>query len=563
VNHVEPQLIADALSASGELTAARVDDTNPDYARVLGSAEIGGVTVHLRVDLRPPFPAAQPVVSLAEPNALGDVPHVDSSGEVCYLSDEGRILDWRHPDRIVVECVRRAKSVLSASMTDADEGDYADEFEAHWRQQGGEAVVSIVDPGDEVCEVVGAEMGGRIVLARSVADVEAFENHQLKHVTRHTGLFIPLVKASPFTPLPELSDLAQIRRAIWAGLSDKDTGRLQRQVRNRSKNSDHVILQLPRPAGEPSLVGLRFDGIEGKHPLCEGGAAHTIKPLRMIRCDRAYLMPRAGAATLLSERRVCVIGCGAVGSRLVDQLVHTGITNLMLVDPDDLAPENTYRHLLGRKYWGTKKAEALSEWVKDNVPYVRIRPIGEDILSLLERVPVSDMTDLDLIIFATGNHTAELAANAALSGKTRPPMLFTWLEPLGIGGHALLSPRDAAGCLECVYTDSVGGFCENRMSFAAGGQTFSLDTSGCGSRFTPFSNIDAETTSLLAARLAIDFLSGALASATAVSWKGDPSRFLAAGFGLSDRYHCASTERVTGFESAQCPTCGCGRLFGV
>lgn len=563
MNTVELQLMVDALSASGELTAARVDDADPSCPRVLGSARIGAATVDLRVDFRPPFPAAQPVVYLLEPDALGDVPHVDSSGEICYLSDEGRILDWRHPARLVVECVRRAKAVLVASITDADQADYADEFEAHWRQQGGEATVSIVDPGEELCELIAAEIGDRIVLARSVADVDRFENDQLRHLTRHTGLFIPITNASPFTPLPELLDLEQIRRAIWAGLSDRQAGQLRRQIRNRRKNSDHVVLQLPRPSGEPSLVGLRFDGIKGEHPLREGGVARTITPLKIIRCDKAYLMPRAGAATSLSEHQVCVVGCGAVGSRLVDHLAHAGIRSFVLVDHDDLAPENTYRHLLGRKYWSTNKAEAVSAWVKENIPYVRIRPVGEDVLSLLERVPMSDMTDLDLIIFATGNHTAELVANAALSNRTRPPMLFTWLEPLGIGGHALLSPRNEAGCLECIHTDSNGGFCENRMSFAASGQTFSRDTSGCGSRFTPFSNIDADTTALLAARLAIDFLSGSMTRANAVSWKGDPSQFLAAGFQLSDRYHSASTERVAGFESAQCPTCGCGRLFGV
>jgi len=540
-----------------------VDDTDPAHPIVTGTTTIEGVEVDLRMDFRPPFPSSQPAVLLAVPTALGSIPHVESTGEVCYLSGEGRILDGRHPGPLAVECLRRAKRVMSDGLTCANEGDYAEEYEAYWRRQSTEHVFSVVYPGDQACEIVAAEMGDRIILARSIADVEHYENHGLKSVTRHTGLFAPIADASPFTPVPDLADLVALRRAVWAGISREDAVVLTRLLRHRKKKSDYVLLQIPRPSGEPALVGLRFAGIDGAHPLCDGGTADTVQPLLVDRLDRDYLMPRGGAALALKDRKVCVVGCGAVGSRVVDHLVHAGISTLMLVDPDALAPENTYRHPLGRLYWGRNKAEALASWTMSNIPYLRVSHSSDDLATMLDKVPARDWADFDLVVFATGDQTAELAANSALKGSSRPPMLFTWLEPLGVGGHALLSLPNEAGCLQCLHTDPVGHLCESRMSFAAPGQTFSRDISGCGSRFTPFSDSHANTTAALAARLALDFLSGSLVHASADSWKGDSSDFVAAGFTLSDRYRTSSPERVTGFENSMCPVCGCGRLFNV
>lgn len=555
--------MADALVASGELKVTGFAATENTFPSITGNTVVEGRDIGLRIELRPPFPAARPFIFLLDSSALGLMSHLDSSGEVCYLSGEGTLLNSRRPNELTVECLKRAKGVLASGLRGENHDDYADEFEAHWRQGQVDTLISVVDPGDRLCEIVAAQIGEQTILGRSLADVESFENHQLTHVTRRTGLFLPLADASPFTPLPDLSDLSVLRKAIWKGLSPADAIALRKALRHRNKNSDYIVIQVPRPSGTPALVGLFFDGIGSIHALSEGGSATAVKPLLVHRCDRSYLLPRGGASVAMSQRHVCVVGCGSVGSRIVDQLVHAGVSNILLVDSDSLRPENSFRHFLGRDYWGQNKAQALSSWVDKSVPYMHAKGYDVSLADFLQKVPAAELAELDLMIFATGDATTELHANAVLTGRDRPAMMFTWLEPLGIGGHALVSLPDAPGCLECVYTDADGDLVENRMSFAAPGQSFALDLRGCGSTFTPFSNIHASKTAALASDLALAVLDGSMTSPCTASWKGDPREFLASGFALSDRYDMAQTGRVDQFESATCPVCGRGRLFGV
>jgi molybdopterin-synthase adenylyltransferase len=554
--------LADALASSGELnvTEFAAGGTVPF---ITGDTVVEGRDISLRIELRPPFPAARPFILLLNPSALERMPHVDSSGEVCYLSHEGTLLNWRRPNDLTVECVQRAKRVLAAGLRGENDGDYADELVAHWRQGQVDPLLSVVEPGTQVCEIVAAQIGDHTILGRSVADVESFENHQLKHVTRHTALFLPLADASAFTPPPDPTDLPALRGAIWRGLSEADSKALRRALRHRKKRSDYVVIQVPRPSGAPALVGLLFEGMSDEHALSPGGSADTTKPLMLLRCDREYLLPRGGASIALRERHVCVVGCGSVGSRIVEQLVRAGVASLLLVDFDSLGADNTFRHLLGRDYWGQNKAEALSSWVAKAVPYTCVKAFTGTLTRVLTEVPAAELAALDLMILATGDPTIELDANAALSGHDRPPMLFTWLEPLGIGGHALLSMPDAPGCLECLHTDAAGAFVENRLSFAAADQTFSRDLSGCGSSFAPFSNLHASRTAALASELALDCLDGTVSRSCVASWKGNARDFLAAGFTLSERYDAASEQRVEDFEAPMCPVCGRGRLFGV
>lgn len=52
----------------------------------------------------------------------------------------------------------------------------------------------------------------------------------------------------------------------------------------------------------------------------------------------------------------------------------------------------------------------------------------------------ADLGDVDAVVFALGLPTLEQAFSRALrKGRKQLPMLFTWLEPLDLGGHSVLS----------------------------------------------------------------------------------------------------------------------------
>lgn len=543
-----------AVAESGVLADVSVD---AERLAVTGTVTIAATQARMRAELRAPFPAARPLVMLDVPDQFGPLPHLNlETGEVCYSNQEAVLLDWQRPEELVVECLRRAINVLEKGIAGELWADYVDEYEAHWRSGITARQMSIVDPADEVREVILFERGDATTLADDTADIESFNGGKLPKGTVHRALLIPLTDPLPMVPVPDTGSLPELRRALWAALSDADRHKLRRMLKHRNKKADHVVLQVPRPSGEPALVGLLFEGIVSTHPLLERGDASVIRRLVLVRADRGYLLPRGGASLALQERHVAVVGCGAVGGRIVDELAHAGVAGLLLVDPDTVSTENTMRHLLGRPYWKQGKAEALADWVRGNIPFLKTSAYKGRFHEVVDKVPPDDLAELDLIIFATGSENAELSASAHLRAQNGPPLLFAWLEPLGIGGHALLELPGTKGCRQCLNTGPSGELVENRASFVAPGQTSVRDLSGCGSPFTPFSNMNAVQTATLATRLALDFFSGAMTEPCLRSWRGDAGDFLEAGLVLSERYSAFEPNRGETFAAEQCRICG-------
>ncbi len=260
-------------------------------------------------------------------------------------------------------------------------------------------------------------------------------------------------------------------------------------------------------------------------------------------------------------KRVLLVGCGAVGGHLAFQLARAGVLNLTLVDHDTLIPENSFRHVLGRRYWNRRKVEALKEEIESELPYVQIAAVPNTIEKALEDGSIK-LANYDLLVLAVGNPTVELEINERVHAlRNGPAVVFTWLEPLGIGGHALLAGNAPdGGCFECLYTSSLGNvqFLENRAAFAAPGQSFGRALSGCGSLFTPYGAMDAAKTATIAARLAVDALTGKELGNPFLSWKGDATDFVAEGFRLSPRFSATEEDlrrHRYGYKSAQCRVC--------
>lgn len=541
----------------------RIDDRTCE-----GEAVVEGRRAILRLDLGPSFPLALPRILLRPWDALGFIPHVDANGVVCFADEEGLILDRRRPGHIATEAIERAIAVLSDGVSGRNRADFADEFEAYWeRLVDGVAVISVLDPPDDLREIIIAIGDNKaLYVAADTNDITAYNNGTATDgpLTYQKALYLPLTPGTLIVP-PRFDrpcwSADEARHALVSGLSDVNKANLRRLTKRRTRWREYVIVRLPRPSGGESLFGIRYDEVGKTHPLLEGGTAKQLIPLRLRRHDRAYLVRRGGGDVDLGEMRVLLAGCGAVGGHLAIELARAGVSDLTLVDPDVLTPENTFRHALGRSHWHRHKVDALKAAIDEQLPYVRITAHAIPIEQALADGTI-DLGEYDLVVLALGNPTVELEVNTLLhASEGHPPALFTWLEPLGIGGHTLLTTNAGdSGCFECLYTAPGGARAlDNRASFAAPGQSFGRALSGCGTTHTPYGSVDAVRTAALAARLAIDALTGKERRGTLLSWKGDAAAFEAMGFRLSDRYRATDDElcghRHT-FKSPRCQICG-------
>lgn len=569
INVWRSKLLRD-IEQVGLLRQPRQIKLNSGELAVAGRVDIAGHSVGIAVNVDPMWNNHLPKVFLHPKDALGFIPHIDSEGVVCFLEAEGIIFDRRRPLDVVRECISHVQRTLLEGVTGDNRHDFVDEFEVYWARLNRPVLaLSILDllALDEVTEVfVGTSTKALpgLRIAHHAAQIPYIPNTSADQGpwTACPALYLPLSPGTLLLPPqsePPFWGTDGIRRLL-SHCSAEHRGLLEDLLDKRSYSHRFLIVRLPRPSGDAALFGVRFEELGEQHPLADAGTASAITPMIILRRDKQYLVQRGGGQQGLSQKRVLLIGCGAVGGHSAFELSRAGVEHLHLVDPDKIESENTYRHVLGRSYWGVEKAVAVKRALRAQLPFSKAESFVGTIEQLVDSRTVSLYT-YDLIISAMGNPTSELDLNEQVRQTIDgPPVIFAWVEPYGIGGHAVLTGLNGySGCFECLYSRSEADeYMHNRASFTAPGQVFRRSIAGCHNLYTPYGSLDAVQTAQLASRLAIDTMLIRVRENRIRSWKGDSAAFTAEGFKLSTRYELSldKLEQLeTHFASDECPIC--------
>lgn len=144
-----------------------------------------------------------------------------------------------------------------------------------------------------------------------------------------------------------------------------------------------------------------------------------VRRLRSAADTTAVRTARAGPrAAELADRKVAIVGIGAIGSFLADMLVRAGVGHLTLADGDLLQPGNLIRHLAGSNAVGLPKPLAVKEKLIDShaVNPTHINTTAK-VSTAIEAAELID--NHDFVVNATGDFcvTALLGAAADACGK--------------------------------------------------------------------------------------------------------------------------------------------------
>tara|TARA_B100000446_G_scaffold188107_1_gene220424 strand:+ start:36048 stop:37679 length:1632 start_codon:yes stop_codon:yes gene_type:complete len=266
---------------------------------------------------------------------------------------------------------------------------------------------------------------------------------------------------------------------------------------------------------------------------------------------RDYVMSRSGGESI--TKHAVVIGCGAIGSRVAEQLALAGIDKLTLVDFDKFSADNLARHILGSKAIGQYKVNALAELLTDNIPGILIDSKKTDI----DQVSDETLRKADAIVLATGKPALERAiVQRAFNSQWKALTVSVSVEACGLGGHSIASLPGMQGCLECLYINPDSGETELRFrgSFVADGEKVTRQLTGCGA-FTPYSALDATKTAVLAVEQVLQGTTGY------ARWVGEASKALAAGITPSEAHTVASHSstnpiKPNAYAHGRCKCCG-------
>jgi len=522
--------------------------------------QINGIPVSFYFGVKKSFPLSLPYLYLVPWDAFGILPHVETDGYVCYAQEEGSVLNSEDVPGLVHEAVSMTLQVVMDGISGKNQQDFVEEFGAYWdRLQKVKDVVSIVTPGDQAKKIhVYKAKGGACYLADDEQSFRKYLRLKPYDSWKHSSaVYIPLKPGTIITPPHPTNfwQLSDIRKVIFDNILPDRKAEVMALLTN-THSEEVILLGLSRTADGKTLVGIKFKGVNHGHPLMEAGRASEAIPLTINRRDKEFLLPRGGSNLSLREKRVLLLGCGSVGGFIANEITRAGILRLTVLDKDVLTHENFFRHVLGKKHLGKNKVDGIKEDIEGRLPFVEVSPVPSSLEAALERGKIK-IEDYDLIISALGNVTTELAFNKLIHRIKSCPVIFTWLEPYGIGGHAVLTGLQGhkRGCLKCLY-EAEDGDVRCRASFAEKGQSFTKNIDGCRNVFTPFGSLDAMKTAELATRLAIATLNGEVKTNLLRSWRGDAADFLKNGKVLAPRYSaCTDFTEVINYEADDCNVC--------
>ena len=142
-----------------------------------------------------------------------------------------------------------------------------------------------------------------------------------------------------------------------------------------------------------------------------------------------------------------IAGCGSGGGQVALQLVMSGVRKFVLLDKEQLEPENVIRHVCGIRYLGRRKTAALADVLRDRNPQVEVKEVDEDLLGW--RGLQDEVGRASVVVIGTDNEPSRYRLNEVCV-ETETPFTVGRVFTRGIGGEVYAYRPGKGGCLACL-----------------------------------------------------------------------------------------------------------------
>ena len=339
-------------------------------------------------------------------------------------------------------------------------------------------------------------------------------------------------------PAPtKLDNLPEWYVSALKALSDDSRSALARFRKRPGKDFWLVFVSPPTNGATWFCVRLATKA-KAKLPLSAAECNHwSLQPICVRPLTLEALVPRGGGSLDLTAKSVLLIGCGSVGSEIAHRITSSGVGRLVLSDPDKFSEKNLYRHTLSIPDIDYLKSVAIEVDLRLKHPWAVVESRAK---RLEEYQDPEELQSFDLIIIAIGSPTKErFFYEYCRRVELSTPVLNTWVEAYGIGGHATLCIPGSNGCLRCAYVDpeTLAPGLSSNLNFLAPNQDLLLTRGGCGNQFLPYSGVAASYTATMATNMAVQYLTGEVVMSSKMSWKGSAAEAQRQNLNLTHRYH--------------------------
>lgn len=525
---------------------------------------------------------------------FGFIPHLEDDGFVCFARNENLVIDERYPGRVILDCLKKVITVLESGETESKNHDFLEEFEVYWAKICNfREAHTIVNENNDIVRELDLYLMPMDDVTYFICEKNYNPEHYMQTVfhqnsealTKRRCIYIPLEYGTFITPprRGQFWNFKKLRDFILKNINSEKRNILLKLFSKTPKSNsqyDYFCLGLPIDKEKKALIGITINYPDGMvvnrkakitlHPFVQSPAKIELIPFSISRHQKDFLLARTGGDSGFTKKNAVVVGVGAIGSVVATGLAKAGFHTITLIDHDLLDVENIYRHELGvdqifdgnesKNLIPQRKVEALKNEIQRKYPFTQVETIPQKINTVIAENQV-DWNAVDFVIVCIGAPNVEMFINRYMHKlENAPPVIYSWVEPFGIGGHVLITlNKEKKGCYQCLFRPlSDEEPIRNLSSFVKPGQSFTKSLGGCGTYFTPYSFLDSEETANKVLRAVYQVSRGQIYGNPILSWKGNPAPFLEQGFQVSSRYEMSEEKLSVNslhYHDPNCPVC--------
>ena len=460
------------------------------------------VPIALRIELPIYFPLSFPRVYLEKESIplIGFIPHLNDNEYICTYQEGFDIPNPSGAANQIYTGRKNSRDIIEDGKRKRNERDIDDEFANYWSEQFDSkfpvlnSYLSLIDeenPADIYVAILESPIGiyKQIIFSqeRQFVGLKDYLNRRKIKFTVEPVFFIaheinlrpPFLKTN-FDVVQLLIGLEKLEEFYKYFSKAKYASVIVRKRINDQTyyfGWNHTRIVLPKGWMRMPSVAKAYTELPQRNEHIQRFICDDYSPQR--------LQLRTSGMAKGKSIRLGFIGLGSVGSNLLHLCRSFDPDYYFLMDNDKLEVENIARHLLGIKYCGQNKAEAIKSHLQDYRPEIPIEVLSSDLLSLIER-KFDKLNECDLNFICIGDTVREtVIADAIKSGLLTKPCAFLWVEPYLASGHLIyIHPSDPKDYKD--YFDEEGFYKFRVLSNDNPKNELMKKEAGCSSAFTPY-----------------------------------------------------------------------------
>lgn len=455
--------------------------------------------IRLKCTIPPNFPFEFPKFEIFREfvKNITPIPHVDKSNGICIFDNNIVFPNFDRPMEMLIECIHQAIKTIEEGINGKNKYDFIEEFLSYWNfDEITQNLDLIFDATDKPQRLFLYKDENNNYCASSSKD--KLKNYFM-HIRNTTFdilkidqcLYLPIAEnLTPPYPTTNKGYYLMVKshsmffEDYFAFLNNRTQQSLV--IFSQMINGNYVLAGwLHKPF--PAQPGFRK---KSRNPelACLGPSKNTqVIKLNINQITNKRLFARGGDEVTLFKKKVTVIGCGSIGSYLIQTLAELGVSEFVLIDNQILTHENIARHFCGLEYVGKTKVEAIREKLIKHYGDIECDFQNNNALSMLrEGADIFNSCDYNFLV--VGNTPVDIAfIREFASENIKKPLIIMWVEPFVLGGHAIII--DSVDNIESKLFENDYSF---KYPILENGKSFKKKEAGCQSTYMPYSGFEAK-----------------------------------------------------------------------